>query len=220
VVSDPKIRVLVADDHTVVREGIRNVLSEKHGFDLVAEAANGDQAIELARKLEPDVILMDITLPGESGLEITVRLRSDLPESKVLILTMHDRGEYVLEAMRAGARGYVLKDAGAAELRDAVRAVHRGEEFFSPRLAAGVSAALRGEEARQHRQGLLEGLTSREREVLTWIARGKTNKEIGIELAISPRTVESHRDSLINKLGIRSVAELTRFAMESGLIDN
>lgn len=217
--SDTTARVLVVDDHTVVREGIRNVLSAAHGFDVVAEAADGAQAVSMARELAPDVILMDITLPGESGLEVTARLLSELPDSRVLILTMHDRGEYVLEAMRSGARGYVLKDAGAAELRDAVRAVHRGEEFFSPGVAAGLSAALRGEEARERREDLLKELTSREREVLTWIVRGSTNKAIAEVLGISPRTVESHRESLVNKLGIRSVAELTRFAMESGLIE-
>ncbi len=217
---DTTVRVLVVDDHTVVREGIRSVLSAAHGFDVVAEAADGSQAISMARELDPDVVLMDITLPGESGLEVTARLLGELPKTKILILTIHDRGEYVLEAMRAGARGYVLKDAGAAELRRAVRAVHRGEEFFGPRVAAGLSAALRGEEARERRKQLLRELTSREREVLAWVARGSTNKAIAEELGISPRTVESHRDSLVNKLGIRSVAELTRFAMESGLIDS
>jgi DNA-binding NarL/FixJ family response regulator len=202
-----------------VREGIRNVLSEEHGFSVVAEAEDGHQAMELACTHRPDVVLLDVTMPGESGLEVASRVRSDLPETGVLILTMHDRGEYVLEAVRAGAHGYVLKDAGPAELRDAVRAVHAGEEFFSPRVAARMSAALRGELAREQQHGLLESLTGRERQVLTLVASGRTNKEIGAELGISPRTVESHRESLVRKLRIRTVAELTRFAMESGLID-
>jgi DNA-binding NarL/FixJ family response regulator len=132
---------------------------------------------------------------------------------------MHERGEYVLEAVRAGALGYVLKDAGPAELRDSVRAVNRGEEFFSPQVAATMSAALRSELARDHRQGLVEGLSPREREILTLVASGNTNKEIGAALSISPRTVESHRESLVKKLRIRTVAELTRFAVETGLID-
>lgn len=214
------IRVLVADDHAVVREGIRTVLSTEQGFDVIAEAHDGEQAMALAKEHKPDVVLLDVTMPGVSGLEIAAGMRRSVPECRVLILTMHDRGEYVLEAVRAGAHGYVLKDAGPAELRDGVRAVSRGEEFFSPRVAAKLSAAVRGELAREHRQGLLEGLTGREREVLILIASGKTNKEIGAELGISPRTVESHRESLVKKLGIRTVAQLTRFAMESGLVQS
>jgi len=218
-VSDAVVRVLVADDHAVVREGIRNVLSADHGFHIVAEAEDGERTLALATEHRPDVVLLDVTMPGESGLEVASQLRRTVPASRVVILTMHDRGEYVLEAVRAGAHGYVLKDAAPSELRDAVRAVHRGEEFFSPRVAATLSAALRRELAHEHRQGLVEGLTPREREVLTLVASGKTNREIGAELGISPRTVESHRESLVKKLEIRTVAELTRFAVESGLVD-
>jgi DNA-binding NarL/FixJ family response regulator len=218
-VDDAAIRVLVADDHAVVREGIRIVLSAEHGFDVVAEADDGAQTLALAREHKPDVVVLDITLPDESGIEVAAKLRRILPESRVLVLTMHDRGEYVLEAVRAGSHGYVLKDAGPVELREAVRTVHRGDEFFSPRVAAKMSAALRGELAREHKRGLVEGLTTREREVLTQIASGKTNREIGADLGISPRTVESHRESLVRKLRIRTVAELTRFAMESGLVE-
>ncbi len=213
------IRVLVADDHAVVREGIRNVLSAPHGFAVVAEAEDGAQTLALAEAHRPDVVVLDISMPDGSGLEVAAKLRRTVPKSRVVILTMHDRGEYVLEAVRAGGHGYVLKDVAPDELRDAVRAVHRGEEFFSPRVAATLSAALRRELAHEHRQGLVEGLTPREREVLTLVASGKTNREIGAELGISPRTVESHRESLVKKLEIRTVAELTRFAVESGLVD-
>jgi len=218
-VSDAIIRVLVADDHAVVREGVSKVLSPEHGFEVVAEAEDGVQALALAAEYKPDVIVLDLTMPGESGLEIAVQLRDVAPETGILILTMHERGEYVLEAVRAGALAYVLKDAGPAELRDAVRAVHRGEEFFSPQVAATMSAALRSELAREHQEGLVEGLSPREREVLTLVASGNTNKEIGAALGISPRTVESHRESLVRKLRIRTVAELTRFAVETGLVD-
>ena len=217
--SNAVIRVLVADDHAVVREGVRKVLSAEHGFDVVAEADDGMKILAVAEEYQPDVIILDITMPGQSGLEIAAKLREAVPESRILILTMHERGEYVLEAVRAGALGYVLKDAGPAELRDSVRAVNRGEEFFSPQVAATMSAALRSELARDHRQGLVEGLSPREREVLTLVASGNTNKEIGAALNISPRTVESHRESLVRKLRIRTVAELTRFAVETGLID-
>lgn len=217
---DEAIRVLVADDHALVREGIRNALSAEHGFEMVAEVDDGSHVIEVAERHAPDVVLLDITMPGESGLEVAARLRRALPETKILILTMHDRGEYVLEAVRAGAHGYLLKDAGTEELREAIRTVHRGEEFLSPSVANRLSAALRVELAREHRKSLIEGLTARERQVFTLVVSGRTNKEIGRELGISPRTVESHRESLVRKLGIRTVAELTRFAMELGLIED
>ncbi len=217
--SGPAIRVLVVDDHAVVREGIRHVLSQDHGFDVVAEADDGLEAMALAKEHEPDVVVLDVTMPRESGLEVAASLRRTVPETRVLMLTMHDRGEYVLEAVRAGAHGYVLKDAEPAELRDAVRAVHAGQEFFSPRVAGKLSAALRGELVREQREGQVEVLTGREREVLTLIARGRTNKEIGAALGISPRTVESHRESVVRKLRIRTVAGLTRFAIQAGLTD-
>jgi DNA-binding NarL/FixJ family response regulator len=210
---------LVADDHAVVREGVRKVLSKEHGFEVVAEAEDGMKTLALAEEHRPDVVVLDLTMPGVSGLEIAVKLRETVSEAGVLILTMHERGEYVLEAVRAGALGYVLKDTGPAELRESVRAVFRGDEFFSPQVTATMSAALRSELAREHRQGLIEGLSPREREVLALVASGDTNKEIGTALGISPRTVESHRESLVKKLKIRTVAELTRFAVETGLVD-
>jgi DNA-binding NarL/FixJ family response regulator len=218
-VSNKLIRVLVADDHAVVREGVRKVLSKEHGFDVVAEAEDGMKTLALAEEHRPDVVVLDLTMPGVSGLEIAVKLRETASEAGILILTMHERGEYVLEAVRAGALGYVLKDTGPAELRESVRAVFRGDEFFSPQVTATMSAALRSELAREHRQGLIEGLSPREREVLALVASGDTNKEIGSALGISPRTVESHRESLVKKLKIRTVAELTRFAVETGLVD-
>jgi DNA-binding NarL/FixJ family response regulator len=218
-VSNKLIRVLVADDHAVVREGVRKVLSKEHGFEVVAEAEDGMKTLALAEEHRPDVIVLDLTMPGVSGLEIAVKLRETASEAGILILTMHERGEYVLEAVRAGALGYVLKDTGPAELRESVRAVFRGDEFFSPQVTATMSAALRSELAREHRQGLIEGLSPREREVLALVASGDTNKEIGSALGISPRTVESHRESLVKKLKIRTVAELTRFAVETGLVD-
>ncbi len=202
-----------------MREGVRKVLSKEHGFEVVAEAEDGMRALALAEEHQPDVVVLDITMPGASGLEIAVKLRETVPEAGILILTMHERGEYMLEAIRAGALGYVLKDAGPAELRESVRAVFRREEYFSPQVAATMSAALRSELAREHKQGLIEGLSPREQEVLTLVASGNTNKEIGSALGISPRTVESHRESLVRKLKIRTVAELTRFAVETGLVN-
>jgi len=216
-VSAGAIRVLVVDDHAVVREGIRSVLVAQPGFQVVGDAADAAQAVALAERHEPDVVLLDITMPGESGLAVAARLRDRLPAARVLVLSMHDRSEYVLEAVRAGASGYLLKDATPATLRDAVRAVHRGEAYFCPAIARRLSAALRGELEAEQRRGTLGRVTPREREVLTRIAGGRTNKQIAAELGISPRTVETHRESLMRKLRIHTVAGLTRFAIDAGV---
>jgi DNA-binding NarL/FixJ family response regulator len=216
--TEETIRVLVADDHTVVREGIRYVLEREPGFEVVAEAGSGSDVVALAEKHHPDVAVLDISMPGESGIQVAGRLRQQLPETRILILSMHDNAEYVLESVRAGAHGYILKDTAATELRRAVRAVHEGEAFFSPPVASRLSAAVRGELAREQRTSDLGSLTAREREVLQGIARGRTNKEIAGTLGISHRTVETHRESLMRKLRIKTVAGLTRFALEAGLV--
>jgi DNA-binding NarL/FixJ family response regulator len=209
--------VLVADDHAVVREGIRSVLVAQPGFQVVGEAADAVEALTLARRHEPDVVLLDVTMPGESGLSVASRLRDLLPTTRVLVLSMHDRTEYVLEAVRAGASGYLLKDASPATLREAVGAVHRGAAYFCPVIARRLSAALRGQLEADERRGTVGRLTPRERAVLSLIAGGRTNKQIARELGISPRTVESHRESLMHKLRIHTVAGLTRFAIDAGL---
>jgi DNA-binding NarL/FixJ family response regulator len=210
------IRVLVADDHMIVRSGIRHVLESESDFEVVGEAGSGSEAISLASELKPDVVVLDISMPDQSGLEVAARLRTSSGTPRVLILSMHDNAEYVLESVRAGAHGYLLKDTAATELRDAIRAVCRGESYFSPPVASRLSAAVRGEHDNQHSG--VEQLTGREREVLLGVARGRTNKEIATELGISHRTVETHRESLMRKLQIRTVAELTRFAIESGMM--
>ncbi|HEV7366066.1 MAG TPA: response regulator transcription factor [Gemmatimonadales bacterium] len=209
------IRVLLADDHMIVRTGIRHVLESEPGFEVVGEAANGAEALSLAAKLHPDVVVLDISMPDVSGLELAARL-SDTGGTRVLILSMHNNPEYVLESVRAGAHGYLLKDTAATELRTAIRAVCQGESYFSPPVASRLSAAVRGE--RDQRPAGLEQLTAREREVLLGIAQGRTNKEIATELRISHRTVETHRESLMKKLQIRTVAELTRFALGAGIL--
>ncbi|HZA97199.1 MAG TPA: response regulator transcription factor [Gemmatimonadales bacterium] len=212
------IRVLVADDHMIVRTGIRHVLESETDLVVVGEAGSGSEAISLAAELRPDVVVLDISMPDQSGLEVAARLRSGAAAPRILILSMHNNAEYVLESVRAGAHGYLLKDTAAAELRTAIRAVCRGESYFSPPVATRLTAAVRREYGSTNAG--LELLTGREREVLLGIARGRTNKEIAAELGISHRTVETHRESLMRKLQIRTVAELTRLAIESGMIQS
>ncbi len=212
------IRVLVADDHAVVREGISHVLSATPDIEVVADTGDPAEVVPLAIEHRPDVVVLDISMPGESGLRVAARLSADAPSARVLILSMHDHTEYVLEAVRAGAQGYVLKNAGPAELREAIRSVHRGDGFFSPAVAGRLGAGLRGEVEGDDRRAAVHRLTEREREVLRLIAAGRTNKQIAAELGISPRTVETHRQSLMRKLQLHTVAELTRLALESGLL--
>jgi DNA-binding NarL/FixJ family response regulator len=214
-VSAAPITVFVADDHMIVRSGIRHVLEDEADFVVVGEAASAAEALDSILQLRPDVVVLDISMPGMSGLEATARLRSASPKTRVLILSMHDNAEYVLESVRAGAHGYLLKDTAATELREAIRTVCRGQSYFSPPVASRLTAAVRGE---QNPPPGLEQLTGREREVLLGITRGRTNKEIAVELGISHRTVETHRESLMRKLQLRTVAELTRFALSAGLV--
>jgi DNA-binding NarL/FixJ family response regulator len=215
--TEAPIRVLVADDHTIVRTGIRHVLENEPGFAVVAEASTGAEALELASSLRTDVAVLDISMPGDSGISVAAELRKRSPETHVLMLSMHDNTEYVLESLRAGAHGYLLKGTAATELCQAIRAVRRGESFFSPPIAGRLSAVVRGE-PEESRVGALGQLTARERQVLVGVAQGHTNREIAVQLGISHRTVETHRESLMRKLGVRTVAGLTRLALEAGLV--
>jgi DNA-binding NarL/FixJ family response regulator len=215
--SEPPIRVLVADDHAIVRTGIRHVLEGEPGFEVVAEASTGTEAVALALALRPDVAVLDISMPGLTGIQAAAELRRASLETRVLILSMHDNTEYVLESLRAGVHGYLLKDGAAAELGDAIRAVCRGESFFSPPVAYRLGAVVRGEVGGGAAEVLAQ-LTARERQVLVGVARGQTNKQMAQELGISHRTVESHRESLMRKLGVYTVAGLTRIALEERLL--
>lgn len=202
-----KIRVAIVDDHAVVREGIRRVLGSDPGITIVAEGGDGDTALELAEEHRPDVLVIDVAMPGRTGLAVAAELVRRGSSVRTLILSMHDEPEYIREARRAGARGYLLKDSSPAELRRAVFSVAHGDLVFPP----GVGAPDREESP-------LDKLTLREREVLHRIACGDTNKEIAARFGISPRTVETHRESLMHKLDIHTVAGLTRLAMEEGLL--
>jgi len=211
-----KLRVMLVDDHALVREGIRHVLAGTEGVEIVAEAGDGAAVLQLAGEAMPDVVVLDLSLPGLSGLEVTSQLRQQHPGVKVLILSVHDHPEYVLGAVRVGAHGYLRKDTSPAELREALGRIARGESYFSPPVAGQLTAALRGD-ALEDAATRLARLTPREREVLAGIAAGETSRAIAARLGLSPRTVETYRESLARKLGIRTVAALVRFAMEAGL---
>src|SRR5262245_8369257 len=212
------VRVMLVDDHSLVREGIRHVLTATEGIEVVAEAGDATEALRGARESKPDVVVLDLSLPGASGLDLTTKLREILPEIKVLILSVHDHPEYVLGAVRAGAQGYLRKDTSPAELRSALQAVARGESYFSPPVARHLTAAVRGDVTSEDPAGRLARLTPREREVLAGIAAGETSRAIAGRLGLSPRTVETYRESLARKLDIKTVAALTRFALEAGLV--
>jgi DNA-binding NarL/FixJ family response regulator len=208
---------MLVDDHALVREGIRHVLTGTDGVEVVAEAGDGAAVLAMAEETRPDVVVLDLSLPGMSGLEITSRLRERLPEVRVLILSVHDHPEYVLGAVRAGAHGYLRKDTSPAELREALDRIANGESYFSSPVAGQLTAALRGETPPEDAAARLARLTPRERQVLAGIAAGETSRAIATRLGLSPRTVETYRESLARKLGIRSVAALVRFALEAGL---
>lgn len=208
------IRILLADDHALVRHGFRMILAAQADMEVAGEAGNGREAVELAEKLKPDVVIMDVTMPELNGIEATRRLIELSPRTRVLALSMHKDAVYVREILRAGARGYLLKDSADADLLAAVRAVAKGEGYLSP----GVSDAVLSD-YRRHVTDPVDLLTTREREVLQLIAEGKTNKEIATHLTLSVYTVEAHRGRVMEKLNLHSTGELVRFAVRSGLID-
>jgi two-component system, NarL family, response regulator NreC len=209
------IRVLIVDDHAVVRSGIRLLLAQEQDIEPVGEASTGREAIFEARSLKPDVILMDVVMPDQTGLEALPRLLHEHPETKVLFLSMQDDPRYVREAFSAGASGYVLKEAADTEVVDAVREVARGGRYVNPELGARLVAA----EAEAQRRAEEDPLSDREREVLRLLALGHTNQEIARQLYISVRTAETHRAHIMQKLGLTSRAELVRYAMSRGLLD-
>ena len=209
-----RIRILLADDHAVVRRGFQMILAEQSDMEIVGEAANGREALELAAKLKPDVVVMDVAMPELNGIEATRRMAENAPHARVLALSMHKDSVYVREILRAGARGYLLKDSVAADLVSAVRAVASGEGYLSPAVSDAVL-----DDYRRHVTNPIDLLTGREREVLQMLAEGKTNKEIAGILNLSVYTVDAHRGRIMEKLNLHSITELVRFAVRNGLID-
>lgn len=213
--TDAPIRILIVDDHALVREGIRQALASGPGLEVVGEAATGAEGLQRARQLTPDIVVMDITMPGETGIAAAARLRAEVPSARILMLSVHDHPEYVLESVKAGAHGYLRKDTLPEQLRRAVHTIHGGGTCFEHALPDEVETVTPVLQTNPTQRLAL--LTRRERDVLVGITGGKTNKEIAADLGLSPRTVESYRESLIRKLGIPSVAGLTRFAIGAGL---
>ena len=207
-------RILLADDHAVVRTGFRRILEAQPDMEVVGEVANGRDAVDQAASLQPDLVIMDVTMPELNGIEATRRICESSPKTRVLALSMHRDSVYVREILRAGARGYLLKDSSEADFVGAVRAIAQGEGYLSPAVSEAVLS-----DYRKHVTNPIDLLTSREREVLQWIAEGKTNKEIATGLNLSVYTVEAHRGKIMEKLNLHSAGEMVRFAIRNGLID-
>lgn len=211
-----KASVLLVEDHVVVRQGIKALLSDEPDLEIVGEADNGREALQAVMELQPNLVLMDISMPGLNGIEATRQIRQRHPEVKVIVLSMHANEEYVFQVLRAGASGYVLKQSDSSEVLTAIRAALAGGSFLSPPISRAViddyvrRAEARGEESD------LDLLTSREREVLQLLAEGMSNREIADQLNISVKTVETHRSNMMNKLDVDSKTELIKYALRKG----
>jgi two-component system response regulator NreC len=215
---DVSTRLLLVDDHAVVRSGLRMLLTAKAEFEIVGEAGTAAEAIELASNSLPDVILMDIGLPDLSGIEATRQIKKRFPKVAVVALTIHEDQEYFFKMLDAGAVGYVPKRAAPEELERAIRAAALGEVYLYPSLAKLLVTDYLNQEHPANEKARLDGLTDREREVLTYLAEGTSNEEIAVSLVISPKTVDRHRENIMQKLNLHSRAELVRYAIRKGII--
>lgn len=211
------IRILVADDHTMVRESLVSVLNASGDCQVVAEASDGLSAVEKALQLRPDIAIVDISMPGLSGVEVVRRLRAELPSTRTLVLTMHEEDEYVLHMVRAGASGYLLKDSAISELLQAVRQIYAGRAHFG--ASAARVLALQVQQPQADAGDPYGRLTTREREVFHLVIEGRTSKEIARKLEISVKTAENHRANIFDKLQVRNSADLVRYAVRRGLLD-
>ncbi len=213
------VRVVVVDDHTLVRQGIVGLLASQSDIDVVGQAGNAREAMAVIASVAPDVVLMDIAMPGQSGLDATREIRDRFPTVQVLVVTIHDREDYLFQALRAGAAGYVLKGAEVQDLLEAVRTVQRGEVYLFPSVTKKLVADyLRRSQAGEDRT-TYDGLSDREREILGLIAQGLTTNAIAAALFLSPHTVQSHRDHIMAKLDLHSKAALIKYAIARGLIE-
>ncbi len=212
------MRILIVDDHVVVREGLHALLEAEPDIEVVGEATDGKEAVVRTKEVQPDIVLMDITMPGMNGLEATRLIKQDNPDVRILVLTMHEDDEYFFESLHAGASGYFIKGGSSSELVSALRAVSRGDVFLYPTMAKKLlSDYLQGMRAGKDKKEY-DGLTNREREILTLIAEGHTNQEIAELLVISTTTVQTHRANIMAKLGLHSRTELIKYAIRRGFI--
>jgi DNA-binding NarL/FixJ family response regulator len=213
-----RVRILIADDHEVVRKGLRSLLEGHEGLEIVGEASNGREAVDKATVLRPDVVVLDIGMPELNGLEATRQIIKATPRTEVLILTVYETEEVIREVLRAGARGYVLKSDAGRLLLSAIEAVSNHKPFFTSRVSELVLAGFLSGETRPDNESAGQPLTPREREVLQLLAEGKTNKEVAAALGIGLKTVETHRMNLMSKLGLHSVVDLVRYAIRNGIV--
>ncbi len=213
-----EIRVLIADDHAIVRDGVRMILEAQKDIVVVGEACNGREAVEKARALLPDVVLMDIAMPEMTGLQATEVVKRELPAVQVVVLTMHEDYQYFFEVLRAGASGYILKGAATAELLTAIRAAHDGGVYLHPTVAKNLVADYVKRMEPGEEKARYDGLSERERQVLTLVAEGRTSQQVADELFLSINTVQTHRAHIMEKLNLQNRAELIRYALRKGLI--
>lgn len=210
------MRILLADDHDVVRRGLRQLLEDHEGWTICGEATTGRQAVDMARELMPHVVILDLTMPGLNGLEATRQIRKELPSTQVLVFTMHESEQLVREVLAAGAKGYLLKSDAARHIVSAVEALAQGKPYFNLNVSAALlEAFLRG--IHSERESLADPLTAREREIIQLLAEGKSNKQIATLLAISLKTVETHRAAIMRKLDAHSVVDIVRYAMRNNI---
>ena len=214
-----KIKVVIVDDHTIVRKGLVSLLDDEEDIDVIGEAEDGHEAIRTVEKLNPDVVIMDIGMPSMNGLEAVRLLKKERPAIRILILTMHANEEYIIEALKSGACGYLIKKSAPRELTSAIRIADAGEMYLSPAIATKVVNRFMTETAIHHNgQKKEDVLTSREREIIQMIAEGKSNKEIADKLSISLKTVKNHRSNMMDKLNLHNTAEITQYAIKTGIL--
>jgi DNA-binding NarL/FixJ family response regulator len=213
------VRILLADDHDVVRRGLRDQLSAQNGWEICGEASNGREAVQMAMKLSPDVAVIDLSMPELNGLEATRQIRRELPQTEVLIFTMHETEQLIREVLSAGARGYVLKSDAGRHLTSAVEALSHRRPFFTARVSEALLDAFLKSSAKEDEGSAFRTLTNREREIVQMLAEGKSNKEIAAKLSISIKTVETHRATVMRKLDISSIVELVHYAIRNHLVE-
>lgn len=215
-----RIRILLADDHTILRAGLRMMLNAQPDMEVIGEAQDGRQAINTTMNLQPDIVLMDITMPDMNGIEATRQIKRVAPEVKVLVLTMHENDEYVFQALRAGASGYILKEAADTELITALHVLRSGQFYLSPSAQSVIVGDYLQRVHTGEEKDSYNNLTEREKEILKLVAEGYTNNQIAERLVISPKTVDTHRTHVMDKLNLHSRAELVKYAMRRGLLED